>query len=315
METIKKFINKHSRIVTAAAVVGTFFVAKTIYKKFIKAAPINSLKGRKNLGFVVTGGSRGIGFCIAEQLLIAGHRVVICGREEKSLDAAKLALKNNSNLYTFVCDVSNASQVEAFATFAAESLGEIDCWINNAGVSAGLDAFENVDDKVFKNTVDVNLLGSMYCAKYAIKIMKNQKRGGHIINMEGFGSSGGVRPGISTYGTTKYAIVYLTKALQAECAQDHPNIGIHRTYPGLTITDFFGPNGKVKQTPEFAWVINAIGDTPENVGLGLTPRFLNLAGTGHHLEYVTQAYYGWRFATQWARTGQYFDKEGNWIGK
>jgi len=130
--------------------------------------------------------------------------------------------------------------------------------------------------------------------------------------MEGFGSHGFFRFGLTTYGTTKYAIAYLAQSIAQEYKST--NVGVHRLYPGLTLTDFI-TKGKDKVNPEMAKTLNIIGDTPENVAKNLVPQMLNIEGNNKHLEHVSQAAYAFRFMTAAFRSNKFFDKDGNYIKK
>jgi NADP-dependent 3-hydroxy acid dehydrogenase YdfG len=85
---------------------------------------------------VITGSTRGFGYAIAEAMLNAGAKVVISGRSEDALKQAIDSLANLSTVKGQICDVRNEKQVYALARFAAQSLGGIDIWINNAGYSS-----------------------------------------------------------------------------------------------------------------------------------------------------------------------------------
>lgn len=86
------------------------------------------------------GGSKGLGFAMAREFLKAGDSVIICGRNSERLAAATTALRQElpesrgQLLDSCTCDVAKAAQVDALAAFAAERLGTVHFWINNAGV-------------------------------------------------------------------------------------------------------------------------------------------------------------------------------------
>jgi NAD(P)-dependent dehydrogenase (short-subunit alcohol dehydrogenase family) len=92
---------------------------------------------QKKKGIVITGGSKGLGYALAHQFLSYGHKVIICNRNEDQLATALRTLQaehEGSIVYGMCCDVSNAADVCAFASFAVEKLGIVDIWINNAGM-------------------------------------------------------------------------------------------------------------------------------------------------------------------------------------
>jgi chlorophyll(ide) b reductase len=301
-ETVADFVKENKYIV------GGVLSALLGYALFPRKKSLNSLKGKSNLGIVVTGGSKGIGFHLVDEFLKAGHRVVFCSRSQENIDEALKKLNNHKNLFASACDITQPKEVEKFAKFSAEILGNIDIWINNAGIPADFGLFDQLDCSSFKNTIETNVIGSMYCSKFAIQQMKKQTNGGHLFQMEGFGSHGGLRTGLTTYGTSKFGIVYLAKALANECMGT--NVGSHRLYPGLTLTDFI-TKGDTKVTKEMAFMLNAIGDTPDNVAKSLVPQILNVEGTSKHFEYVKQWQYAFKFMTSRFRKNPFYDDGGN----
>jgi len=91
------------------------------------------MKNKKMLGIVITGGSKGIGYEMAKEFLRMGHKVVICSRDEKNLNAAMKELigLNRENIFSKICDVSKADQVNEFVNFAVEKLEVIDLFVKN----------------------------------------------------------------------------------------------------------------------------------------------------------------------------------------
>ena len=90
----------------------------------------------KRKGIVITGGTKGLGYALAREFLAGRDNVVICGRNEDQLAAAIGALQAGfpgAIVDGIRCDVSNATDVAALASFAAETLGTIHFWLNNAG--------------------------------------------------------------------------------------------------------------------------------------------------------------------------------------
>src|SRR6186997_613997 len=86
---------------------------------------------------VITGGSRGLGYAIAEAYARAGAKVIIASRTQSAVDKALRKLRENGALAEgLACDVSDLRQVEALAEFAVNKFGGLDIWVNNAGLSA-----------------------------------------------------------------------------------------------------------------------------------------------------------------------------------
>jgi chlorophyll(ide) b reductase len=84
---------------------------------------------------------------------------------------------------------------------------------------------ENVEDETILNCVGTNIIGSLLCSKYVIRVLKTQEKGGHIFEMNGFGSHDQVQSGLTVYGMTKKACDYMGRSISAE--YNTTNIGIH----------------------------------------------------------------------------------------
>jgi short-subunit dehydrogenase len=97
----------------------------------------------------------------------------------------------------------------------------------------------------------------MFCNRVAINGMYKQKRG-WIWNMEGFGSNGQVRPTISVYGSTKYAVRYFTKAMVMELAATPVKVGY--LSPGIVLTDMLipPPDQRGKRWEESKKILNTV---------------------------------------------------------
>jgi short-subunit dehydrogenase len=112
---------------------------------------------------------------------------------------------------------------------------------------------------------------------------------------------------------TKKACDYLGRSLSNE--YKNTNIGVHRIYPGLTITEFITNNKKLP--PIMARMCNTIGDLPENVARNLCPQILNIEGTNKNIEHETQLNYKFLFLKSmiFGPRNKFFDNDGNFIYK
>src|SRR5689334_18836318 len=80
---------------------------------------------------LITGGATGIGFALAERFFAAGAEVLICGRREDALDAAR---DKHPELRIRACDVGNPAEREALAAWAVETAPALDTLVHNAGI-------------------------------------------------------------------------------------------------------------------------------------------------------------------------------------
>ena len=146
-----------------------------------------TLKGKIVL---ITGGSIGIGKCIAEKCAQAGAQVVIAARTEKDLKEELAVLKKISPLdhQVRVLDVGDRAQVESAAKWAKEKFGALDGLVNNAGIYGPIGPLHSVNMKEFEDTLRINFMGTVYMCRYFPPLL--EKRKGKIINYSGGGASG-----------------------------------------------------------------------------------------------------------------------------
>ncbi|MDP3284844.1 MAG: SDR family oxidoreductase, partial [Desulfobacterales bacterium] len=126
--------------------------------------------------FIITGGSRGIGFEIAKLLIGQNAKVVICGRKKEGLEAAKEALAGGDNLLAIQAHVAKEGDVENLFNKTLEYFGKIDGLINNVGMNI-VTSVVDADYSLWQKIIDSNLNGTFLCSKKAGQIMRNQKRG------------------------------------------------------------------------------------------------------------------------------------------
>lgn len=163
---------------------------------------------------LITGGSRGIGYAVAEAYLKEGAKVVICGRNEGRLDKAASELKEFGEIVPIACDVSDLRQVERMMQKILERFSRIDILVNNAGISMTYGRVGEIDPKHWAEVIGVNLIGTFYCCHAVIPTMLKQGRG-KIINLKGYGADF-PSPRITAYGATKAAVVAFTRSLARE---------------------------------------------------------------------------------------------------
>ncbi|MEM9256548.1 MAG: SDR family oxidoreductase [Pseudomonadota bacterium] len=192
------------------------------------------LSGKKA---IVTGGSMGLGLCIAEAFVTEGASVVICARDLEQLQQAEKKLRSlagakEQEVHSIVCDVADKAEVQALFEFATNKLDGLDILVNNAGVYGPLGAAEQVDSTQWWSALQINLLGTFLTCQQAIEIFKQQKSG-KIINLSGGGATSPL-PHISAYAASKAAVVRLTETLSEELKEF--GIDINAIAPGALNT-------------------------------------------------------------------------------
>ncbi len=185
---------------------------------------------------VVTGGSRGIGLEIARALLEQGTRVVICGRKQENLDAAK-GLLPGGDLMTVQAHVAREADVERLFAAVKERHSRLDVLVNNVGMNLITPGIADTDLNLWQKIVDTNLNGTYLCSRAAARIMREQKAG-KIVNVSSIAGRK-ASPGMGVYGIAKAGVEMLTKVLASELAGF--NIQVNAVAPGMVRTDFSKP--------------------------------------------------------------------------
>ncbi|MBM3724628.1 MAG: SDR family oxidoreductase [Acidobacteria bacterium] len=182
---------------------------------------------------IVTGGTRGIGFETARELLAHGARVVICGRSESSVAAALARLSPADRVAGCAADVSDPVQVERLFQLGAERFGAIHILVNNAGVgwSASVGSM-TLDD--WKRVLDVNLTGSFLCSGQAVRHFL-KTGGGHIINISSLAGKN-VFAGGAVYNASKFGLNALGEATMLD--HRHEGVRVTNILPGSVDTEF-----------------------------------------------------------------------------
>ena len=187
---------------------------------------------------VITGGSRGLGYAIAQAYAAAGAAVVIAGRSQSTLDKAVGDLLNRGfRAGGLAVDVGKCEQVEALADHAVRAFGRIDVWVNNAGMGAPYGPTLQVAPEAFEQVVATNILGTYYGSHAALRHFLPQGSG-KLINLLGRGWQGKPVPWQNAYGSSKAWVHSFTLALAAETKQGGAaGIGIFAFSPGMVLTD------------------------------------------------------------------------------
>jgi NAD(P)-dependent dehydrogenase (short-subunit alcohol dehydrogenase family) len=206
-----------------------------------------SLEGRVA---IVTGGSRGLGLLVAEELARQGCRVALCARDAEELERAEDRLRAlGAEALTAVCDVSDAAQVRRFVGIVEQRFGRGDVLVANAGViQVGPLASQTLAD--FELAMDVNYWGVVHAALAVLPGMK-QRGFGRIATISSIGGRVAV-PHLLPYSASKFAVRGFSEGLAAELAGT--NIRVTTVLPGLMRTG--SPSNalfKGAQGAEFTW--------------------------------------------------------------
>jgi NAD(P)-dependent dehydrogenase (short-subunit alcohol dehydrogenase family) len=184
---------------------------------------------------IVTGGARGIGRAYARGLAAAGAAVLVADllEDEGRATAAEIAGYGGRAEYCRV-DVADIESTAAMAAAAGAAFGGTDILVNNAAMFASLEggAFTDIPVERWDRTMAVNVRGPWLCIRAVVPSMR-ARGGGAIVNQASIAAFG--LPGLLDYGTSKAALIGLTKNVAGELGRD--GIRVNAIAPGGVATE------------------------------------------------------------------------------
>lgn len=261
---------------------------------------------------VITGSARGLGLEMAKVFRKNNLNVVLSDLAEDKLKGAKMGLEeieSDSLVRSCVCDVTNANDIINLIEFTKKEFGNIDIWINNAGVNQPDKAIWELNEADIDLVLDVDLKGTIIASKLVMDEMIKQHNGA-IYNVEGYGSNDAKMLGLSIYGTSKRAVTYFTEALAKESEVRNTGVIIGKLSPGIMITDFItnalGNKEKINLPERIKRVYNILGDYPDVVARFLVNGILNNVKNNAKIEWLTNRKAAWRFMMSWFNKRDFF---------
>ncbi len=216
---------------------------------------------------LITGGSKGIGYGIAETLLNEGWKVAITGRHAVQVDAAtaKLNAIKKDHALGIVADVRDYRQQQAAVEKVLQAWSKLDVLVANAGIGH-FGSIETLTVEQWQETMDTNLTGVFYSVKASLDALKKSQ--GYIITIASLAGTNFFVGG-SAYNASKFGLVGFTQAIMLDLRAH--GIKVSTIMPGSVATYF---NGHVPNEKD-SWKIQ-----PEDVGqivlglLKMNPRTL-----------------------------------------
>jgi NAD(P)-dependent dehydrogenase (short-subunit alcohol dehydrogenase family) len=216
---------------------------------------------------LITGGTKGIGYGIAEAMLMQSMNVTITGRNQETVDAAVATLSTigKGQVIGVVSDVRNLEDEQRAVTTTVEKFGRLDVLIANAGVGH-FASIEDMTVEQWQQTIDINLTGVFNSVKASLAALKSSK--GYFISIASLAGTNFFAKG-AAYNASKFGLVGMTQAIMLDLRQY--GIKVTTIMPGSVATYFNGNEPSEKD----AWKIQ-----PEDIGqmiidlLQMNPRTL-----------------------------------------
>mgnify|MGYP003346312336 FL=1 len=185
---------------------------------------------------LITGGSKGIGYGIAEALIRENWQIAITGRTKAVLDTAvgNLNALAPGSAMGIVCDVRDFSAQQQAVEQVTAQFGGIDLLVANAGIGffAPIDL---LDIDQWKETIDTNLTGVFYSVKACLESLKARK--GYIITISSLAGTNFFQNG-SAYNASKFGVTGFTQAAMLDLRKY--GIRVSTIMPGSVATEFSG---------------------------------------------------------------------------
>jgi NAD(P)-dependent dehydrogenase (short-subunit alcohol dehydrogenase family) len=183
---------------------------------------------------IITGGARGIGRAIAEQLIADGYAVMLADIRGEAAEqtAAELAV-HGAVAVACQTDVTDPEACRAMVSQTVERLGRLDVLVNNAGISKPQPSLEVPPDD-WRRMIDVQLNGVFFCSQVAGRQMVAQDWGGNIVNITSINAEAAF-PERASYVAAKAGVAMLTQVLAVEWAEH--DIRVNAVGPAHTETE------------------------------------------------------------------------------
>ena len=189
-----------------------------------------------NKTVLITGASSGIGEACAKKYAADGDRLILTGRRADRLNALKTELEKDfsTEILVLIFDVQDKKAVDKNLGTLPTEWQKIDLLINNAGLAAGKDSFENADINDWETMLNTNVHGLLYVSKQIIPLMIANKKG-HVVNI---GSIAGkeVYENGNVYCASKFAVDAISKSMRIDLLKH--SIKVTCIHPGAVETEF-----------------------------------------------------------------------------
>jgi meso-butanediol dehydrogenase/(S,S)-butanediol dehydrogenase/diacetyl reductase len=207
-------------------------------KNIFKEISMNTSGRLKGKVAIITGAACGIGRATADLFAREGAKLVLADINEQGLEEiVSLIEKKGGTAISSKTDVADEDEIRALISLAIDTFSHVDILCNNAGTVGDLAPPEKQDAQVWRNVLDVNLMGVVYATKHIVQHMK-ERNGGAIVNTS---SVAGIRSGAggNAYSASKAALINYTQT--TACDLGEYNIRVNAVCPGLIETGMTKP--------------------------------------------------------------------------
>ncbi|HYG03102.1 MAG TPA: SDR family oxidoreductase [Chryseosolibacter sp.] len=202
----------------------------------------------KNKVILITGGSKGIGYGIAEALVHQHAKVAITSRTQASADkaAAQLNKIGKGEAIGIAADVRTSDSQQQAVSVILRKWGKLDVLVANAGLGY-FGSIESLSEEQWRETIDTNLTGVFHSVKASVAALKDSK--GYIITIASLAGANFFAGG-SAYNASKFGLVGFTQAIMLDLRSQ--GIKVTTIMPGSVATEFGGESseGNWKIQPE-----------------------------------------------------------------
>ncbi|MDB5279972.1 MAG: NAD(P)-dependent oxidoreductase [Ferruginibacter sp.] len=185
---------------------------------------------------LITGATSGIGEACARKFASAGYSLIITGRRTERLEKLKASLETEypTEVISLTFDVQDRLAVNEAIEGLSAPWKQIDILINNAGLAAGRDLFEDADMDDWETMLNTNVHGLLYVSKAVLPFMIARKSG-HIINMGSIAGKEVYEKG-NVYCASKFAVDAINRGMRIDLLKH--NIKVTAIHPGAVETEF-----------------------------------------------------------------------------
>ncbi|WOI56761.1 SDR family oxidoreductase [Palleronia sp. LCG004] len=179
--------------------------------------------GLKGARVIVTGGGGGIGRIIAESFAAEGAIVHVCDVDEAALSSLPEGITGTP------ADMGEPAEIERFVTSAIDTMGGLDCLVNNAGIAGPTGNVDDIDPADWDACLNICLTSQFHATRHAVAALR-QSENASIVNLSSL--AGRLGFGMRTpYAAAKWGVVGLTKSLAIELGPE--GVRVNAILPGI----------------------------------------------------------------------------------